>query len=122
MCIRDRVARVLRLPAGTGVSEQAPLVDMGLDSLMAVELRNALSAGIGRTLPAALVYDHPTLALLSEYVHHLAVPSPVAAPPAPAVAVQAVPVSEPVDQLEEMTQDDIARLLADRLAALKDAS
>jgi pimeloyl-ACP methyl ester carboxylesterase/NAD(P)-dependent dehydrogenase (short-subunit alcohol dehydrogenase family) len=51
------IARVL----GVGdVSGDRPLSELGLDSLMALELRNALGKRVGMTLPATLAFDHPT--------------------------------------------------------------
>ncbi|MEU2032856.1 SDR family NAD(P)-dependent oxidoreductase [Nocardia amamiensis] len=50
------------------VADRTPLRELGLDSMMAVELRNALSADLGVRLPATLLFDHPTVAAVSEEI------------------------------------------------------
>ncbi len=44
------------------------LRDLGLDSLLAVELRNALVAAFGRPLPTTVAFDHPTIDALTDLV------------------------------------------------------
>ncbi|MFB7174896.1 acyl carrier protein, partial [Streptomyces sp. NPDC056254] len=40
----------------------------GLDSLVAVELKNALEAGFQVPLPTSIVFDYPSILLLAEYL------------------------------------------------------
>ncbi|MGE0158272.1 MAG: SDR family NAD(P)-dependent oxidoreductase [Gemmatimonadales bacterium] len=60
--------RVLGVDAATRVDPRVPLKDIGLDSLMAVELRNALARSFGRALPATLLFDYPTIDALGDYL------------------------------------------------------
>ncbi|MBI5785595.1 MAG: SDR family NAD(P)-dependent oxidoreductase [Rhodocyclales bacterium] len=66
--LSERALHVLDLEATTAVDPRAPLKDIGLDSLMAVELRNALTRSIGQTLPATLLFDYPTLDALTDHL------------------------------------------------------
>lgn len=55
--VHEAVAAVL----GPDVNPDEPLMASGLDSLGAVELRNALQAQIGSELPATLLFDYPSI-------------------------------------------------------------
>jgi Zn-dependent alcohol dehydrogenase/acyl carrier protein len=59
--IRERALKVLALEPGYPLDTRTPMNELGFDSLMAVELKNALDAGVGRKLPATLVFEHPTI-------------------------------------------------------------
>jgi len=64
--IRGEAARVMALPGADSIDDERPLRDLGLDSLMSVELRNALVSACGAKLPATLLFDHPTIAALAQ--------------------------------------------------------
>jgi NAD(P)-dependent dehydrogenase (short-subunit alcohol dehydrogenase family)/acyl carrier protein len=52
-------ARVLGLSSSANVPEDQPLQELGLDSLMSVELKNRLAALTGEKLPVTFVLDYP---------------------------------------------------------------
>jgi acyl transferase domain-containing protein/acyl carrier protein len=65
--LRDAVAQVTRVDPSE-IREDAGFFDLGMDSLMAVELRRHLEQGVGKEIPATLAMDHPRLSDVADYL------------------------------------------------------
>ncbi|MEO8696544.1 MAG: SDR family NAD(P)-dependent oxidoreductase, partial [Acidimicrobiales bacterium] len=66
--VSGQVANVLGAHSTAAIDERQPLHEMGLDSLMAVELRNLLVVGLATELAATVVFDHPTVEALAAHL------------------------------------------------------
>lgn len=108
----EHVAKVISAPSAQSIDVDQPLNELGLDSLMAVELRNRLSRGLQleRTLPATLVFDHPTLKAIAGFLVETVAPDQAPAAPVPA----AVP-TDAVGAIDDLTDEQIDALFANRM-------
>jgi acyl carrier protein len=64
----EQAASALGLSAATSVNRKVPLNEQGLDSLLAVEMRNAIAAALGCSLPASLLFDYPSINALGRHL------------------------------------------------------
>ena len=66
--VREQVVRVLGLDQGVVLRSDQGFTDLGMDSLMAVELSNRLKATLRQPLPSTLAFEQPTIEDLSAYL------------------------------------------------------
>ncbi len=67
--VRSRAAAVLGHAGPEQVGPERAFRDLGVDSLIAVELRNILAAGCGVPLLTTAVFDHPTPQALATHIY-----------------------------------------------------
>ncbi|NEQ83963.1 MAG: acyl carrier protein [Moorea sp. SIO2I5] len=66
--IRGQVAKVLGLNSSQLPEVNLGLMEMGMDSLTTVELKNRLQAQLGIALPGTVAIEYPTIEKLSQYI------------------------------------------------------
>jgi acyl transferase domain-containing protein/acyl carrier protein len=110
--VREVAAEVLGLKLAA-VGPDLGFFDMGMDSLMAATLKSRLEASLDLRLPTTLTFNYPSVAAVTD--HLLGLLQPVApSEPAP------VAVDRPATKdREDMSEDDLAELLAVRLDKLR---
>jgi polyketide synthase 12/myxalamid-type polyketide synthase MxaB len=108
--VTEKALRALGLDPSRAVDPRTPLGEMGLDSLLAVELRNTLGSALGKSLPATLLFDYPTIATLTDYLMSdvLEMKSP------PAIEERAPVPANLVGSIEELSDEEVERMLAAR--------
>ena len=81
--LATEVTTILGLPAGASLAPDRRFVELGLDSLGAVELRSRIERAFGRRLDPTAAFDHPTIASLARHLLGDLAPAAPAAPPPP---------------------------------------
>ncbi|HEX8171687.1 MAG TPA: type I polyketide synthase [Thermoanaerobaculia bacterium] len=66
--LADLAREVLGYGESDVITPDRPLTEQGFDSLMTVDMRNRLGKHLGAPLPASLLFDHPTLERLADYL------------------------------------------------------
>jgi acyl transferase domain-containing protein/NADPH:quinone reductase-like Zn-dependent oxidoreductase/acyl carrier protein len=110
---------VLGIPGGRRIDHRQPLNELGLDSLMAVELRNALSTIVGQKLHATLLFDYPTVEALVDYIFNevLSIGSDRDVPIGNPVEEGARP--DNTDDLEKLSDAEAEALLLEELKNIR---
>jgi acyl carrier protein len=96
--VRAEVSSVFRMP-GQIVPDDEPLKSLGLDSLMALELRDRVAARLGVPLSSTLAFDHPTVGQIALFTAGL-------------LGEQATPLPlAPAGPIDELSNEELISLM-----------
>ena len=116
--LAEHVQREVDRVLGMGPSQKAPpqqgFFDLGLDSLMGLELKNRLQRGVGRPLPAMLVFSYPTIEAITDYLagELLSIDAPAAS------AMRPTEHAELLEEVEQLSEDEMAAMIDHELSSL----
>ena len=110
--VSGEVATVLALDRGEPVPLETGLFELGMDSLMSVELRRRLEQGVGQTLPSTLTFNYPSVSALATFISDQLQGTVAEAEPSTAQPAEITSVST-TDDLDGLSDEELeARLLA----------
>jgi Phosphopantetheine attachment site len=95
-------------------------MDLGLDSLMAVQLRNRLTKALQleQPLPATLMFDHPTIEAIARFLENGVLKKKDSTeeiePKAVGEEQRAVPLR--TNEIQEMSDEEVEEMLLKRLS------
>jgi acyl transferase domain-containing protein/acyl carrier protein len=116
--VRSQIAAVLGISSPDEIDLRSRLFDLGLDSLMAVELKVRLERALCCVMRPTLVFDYPTVEALVSYFAQE--PLVKFFPPAGGSPPAAEDLTDGVALLDNESEDAIAGELADELSQLEE--
>jgi acyl carrier protein len=117
------VCRVLGIDPAHPVDEKQGLFELGMDSLMSIELKSRLEASVGRALPSTLTFNYPTIEDLSRYietqviVESVSATEDVSATPTPLHQDDKSAGAEGLS--DDLSEEELATLLAKKLEQIR---
>jgi acyl transferase domain-containing protein/NADPH:quinone reductase-like Zn-dependent oxidoreductase/acyl carrier protein len=121
--VREVVGSVLRVKPDT-LRDDQPLTDLGLDSLMGVEIENSLETVVGVAIPPTSLMRARTIEQIATLIAgHVGGISPIASAPVASPLPPAEPLeSQPEVDLDALSSEQIDRLLGGENPALETTS
>lgn len=109
--LKEEIGSILRV-APEKLDDDRPLLEVGMDSLMGVELMTSLETNLGISIPIMALSEGPTISRLAERLAHIIRPPESAEePPDSPLAAHARQLAS--QHAAEVSSHDLAELVAD---------
>jgi acyl carrier protein len=117
--VEDRIRSVLSLPVTQPIDGTRPLQEYGLDSLLSIELRNALASDLDAKLPATMLFDYTTLAALTNWLFRdvlkLRAKEETEAP----AGTEPAKAQDVIEGVSSLSDDEVEKLFQQKMAAVR---
>jgi acyl transferase domain-containing protein len=117
--VEAEVRTVMGLDAAVALDRRKGFFDMGMDSLMAVELKNRLHGelGSGQMLPSSVTFDYPSVESLSDFLTQRLQP---AKPPRAAPPTSDPDLVQALAETRQLNESELEALIDDELQKLRE--
>ena len=113
--IREQLGSVLKLDPTQQLNPQQGFFEMGIDSLMTIELKNRVEADLECSLPSTLFFKYPTLESLAEYLVSKLIQSDVSQVSALQPSAEEATLTNTVNNVEQLSEAEAEALLLAKL-------
>jgi len=117
--VEGEVAAVLGLDASRSIDGERGFFQMGLDSLMSVELKSRLGSMLGVMLPVSLVFNYPTVDALTRYLGTEVIGLGAPGQEDGAATQHGAGVQPAGAELAHLSKSDVDAMLDDELASIE---
>ncbi|MEQ9434195.1 SDR family NAD(P)-dependent oxidoreductase [Hyphomonas sp.] len=114
--VAAEAAIVMGEASGDAISPDRGLFEMGMDSLMSVELRRRLEVGTGLKLPTTVTFNYPNVNALAGFLDSR---FGIQTSPAKMETTGKTELSQPVDDYDSISEEDLAARLRATLDSLE---
>ncbi len=116
--IQDEVALILGIKDSHLVDTEQGFFDMGIDSLMTVELRNKLQLGLNCSLPETLAFEFPNIISLAKYIADTVLNWKLEKTDNYKLSVAEQQKANLLSEVEQLSEDDVEASIAQELLDL----
>ena len=116
--LQQQVAAVMCLPSSQLPSPQLGFFQMGLDSMMVVELKTRINNSLGLSLSPNVAFNYPTIEALAGYLNKEIFSEQILAPPDDMSGHKEEFLTAKASQIEDLSEAEMEALMLEKLATL----
>ena len=116
--IQKEVATVLGLESSQKLEPQLGFFEMGMDSLMALQLKNNLQVKLGASLTSTLTFEYPNIELLADYLLQDIISFKPLAQANQKSQNYTQKETEELTEVQELSEEELSAFINQELAAL----
>jgi myxalamid-type polyketide synthase MxaE and MxaD len=115
--VREEVARILGFDLMDADAASQGFFQLGMDSLMAVDLRRRLEASVGQALPPTLAFDFPSVSAIAGYLRDEVLAAEFAGDRSDVAPDREPDADDPLSMVEQMSDEEVDRLFAAKMSS-----